>query len=438
MKTLKNFIYLTLIALLAVSCERSYDAPPFTEPTYDKAANITIEQLKKEYGSTKPDAPTLIETDYILKAYVVGNDISGNIFKQLYVQDQTGGINLGVDQSNIYTTHRVGQEVFIELKGLSIVSYGGELQIGYKGTNANRISPLDFEAHVFLNSWPVATNATPTKVDLSNLTDKMVNTVVELDRVYFINGGKKQFTTGDQTTSEILKDENGKSIEVRTSQYSNFAKDMLPEGLGTVCGILGRYNGGWQFIVRSKDDLKNFNGELPKPEAGAIFSETFGTDDVTAKPKIADYKGYAMKEPVVYSGTGDLRMTKAFDNHVWMGAGEANLTIKGINTEGQSNLSLVYDMTANIYADADKANINILKVYYNGTALPVPSVVLDKAGGYGNAYYKVTLDISNMPVGANNTLEFKSSAADNVLGLRLDNIKIVSGSGGTITPTSGK
>ena len=138
MKTYK-FLFLSVLMLgLLFSCTKEYERPPLTEPLYEGAeANITIKKLKEQYKDIIN--PTLIDIDYILKAVVIGNDISGNIFKQLYVQDETGGINLGVDQNSVYTEYRVGQEVYINLKGLYMVKYGGQLQIGYDLTQANRI-----------------------------------------------------------------------------------------------------------------------------------------------------------------------------------------------------------------------------------------------------------------------------------------------------------
>lgn len=430
MKTLKSLFYLLTVLLFITSCSRDFDAPPFTPPHSNLKANITIEELKELYKGTVQGTPVLIETDYILKAYVSAHDGSGNIFKQLYFQDATGGINMGIDANGLSSMYKIGQEVFIKLHGLSMVSYGGELQIGYLGTTANRIPSDKYESYIELNNFPNEKNVEPKVVTIKELTDKDVNTLVRINKVTFPDGGKLQYTNGTATTNRTLKDANNNTIDVRTSNYSTFANDTLPEGTGDIIGILGRYNGGWQFLLRSTADVINFTeggGSTdpdPDPEEGVVFEESFGTADVTAKPKIAEYTGYDNASPIVYEGTGDIRKTTAFDNHIWMAVGEAAFTVKGINTAGKTNLALSYDLTFNIYADGEAANINTVKVYYNGTQVTVPSVVLDKAGGYGNKLYTVTLDISGLEMKANSTLEFKSSSADNLLGIRLDNIKI--------------
>ena len=101
MKTLNKLIWLICSLLVISSCSRDYDLPPLDEPHYTGSeANYTIAKFKESYG--KVTEPTLIDTDFILKATVVANDKSGNIFKQLYIQDETGGLYIGVDQNSVY------------------------------------------------------------------------------------------------------------------------------------------------------------------------------------------------------------------------------------------------------------------------------------------------------------------------------------------------
>ncbi|HCM21948.1 MAG TPA: hypothetical protein DIC46_14525, partial [Porphyromonadaceae bacterium] len=199
------------MAGVLLSCERDYQAPPLTEPEYTGTeANMTIAKLKSLYATISD--PTLIDVDYIIKATVTANDISGNIYKQLYIQDETGGINIGVDQNSIYTDFRVGQEIYLHLKGLYMIVYGEQLQIGYAATNANRIPWEVFNYYIFKNKWPLEENAKPKTIKLSELNDDMVNTLVKLENVYFPDGGKLPFSDTDATTNRTLKDGDGNSI----------------------------------------------------------------------------------------------------------------------------------------------------------------------------------------------------------------------------------
>ena len=435
MNTLKKIICLVLITLSVSSCLREFDRPPILELKYDGKANITIAELKQKYASTQSDAPALIDVDYVINARVTGNDESGNIFKQLYISDESGAINIGIDQNSMYSVLKVGQDVFINLHGFSMVNYGGELQIGFTGTNANRIPWEVFESHIFLNGWPDKKYTNPVSVKIADLKPEMVNMLIELENVYFVNGGKNNFTTNNATTNEIIKDGNGNSVDVRTSSYANFAAEKLPSGSGTVIGLLGRFNGAWQLTVRSMDDIINFGGELPTPvepeppSDKIVFNETFGTGTYPSgnRPKIAEFTDFDMKAPVTYADATDNADIRSItgDNgaHVWLPANrETKLTISGINTAGKTNLTLSYQVAANLYEANSSGNLNAIAVKCNNVVLNVPSTPVSNANGDNAKFYTFTLD--NIPAMENLTIEFSSAADANTIGLRLDNIKI--------------
>ena len=254
-KNLKIIVLLFVAVIFSlISCSDKFEAPPIKMPVYSgQPANITIAEFREQYA-TRPSRTVIVE-DYILRVVIIGNDISGNIYKQIYVADNTGGINIGVDQNSIYASNRVGQEVFIKLKGLASVVYGGELQIGYRGTYANRIPWEIYREHVFFNGFPEVTSARARVVTIPQITDNMVNTLVELRNVSFVNPGAN-FTTNNAVTEEMIIDSDGNTLAVRTSSYCDFANDSLPSGRVTLVGILGRYNGAWQFTLRDKNDIR--------------------------------------------------------------------------------------------------------------------------------------------------------------------------------------
>ena len=424
MKTINKIITLLIFSVTFFSCSRDFDAPPLNEPQYEGEGNISIAELKEKYAEVK-DAQ-LIEFDYVLRATVTANDKSGNIFKQIYVEDKTGGINIGLDQNSMYTTFAVGQELFIELHGLYMVEYGDELQIAYKGTTANRIPWETAQTHLFLNGWPTQ-KVEPTVLTLDQLSDKHVNTFVRVNDIYFQNGGKNTFAKEEGYGEEFIKDAKGNSIMVRTSSYANFSNQILPEGYGDIQGILGRFNGNWQFIIRDVEtDLISFGKEGPTPGPGGeevYFKETFDSGDAGGRPKIADYTGYDNKE-VTYSdasGRADVRALSG-NAHVWLPANsEATLKIEGINTTGGENLVLSYDIAANLYEAGEATDLNVVVVSVEGKERPIESIPVSKDAGDGNKFRTITL--KDIPAKENLTIEFKSTSG-NDKGMRIDNITI--------------
>lgn len=432
MKVLKKSLYLMTAMFIMASCTKDYDAPRLDPPVYEGKANITIKELKDMYASVS--TPTRIESEYIIKARVTGNDKSGNIYKQLYVEDETGALSIGIDQNSIWATHRVGQEVFINLHQLFMLKYGGEMQLGYDATNANRIAWEVYTERVHFNGHPDAAKVQPAVVTINNLGNDMVNTLVRIDGVTFVNGGKQTFTLNDNTTEQAVKDASGNTINVRTSSFSTFAKDLLPEGSGSIVGILGRYNGSWQFTLRDTDDLIDFSpnnnpdpGPGPEPEEQVVMNETFGTGYYPSgnRPKIADFTDFQSPAPIAFadrSSNADIRSMSG-DNgaHVWFPANrDTYLTITNINTSAYQNLELSFQIAANLYNATDAMNLNVMSVTVNGVPLTIPDTPVSNANGDNSKFYTFTFDVASV---ADMTIEFHAGT-ENTLGLRLDNIKI--------------
>ena len=430
---LHRLLLVTTLFLLG-SCVKTYEPPPIIPPNYDGApSNITIAGFREEYAQ-KP-SPTLIEDDLVMKAVVIGNDISGNIYRQLYISDGSGAINIGIEQNSVFATHRVGQELYLHLKGFSSVIYGGELQIGYSGTNANRIPWQIYKDHVFFDGIHDPNNALPVEVTISQLTVEMVNRLVELSDVSFINGGKNNFTTGNNTTDETIIDGENNRLIVRTSSYSDFANDPLPDGKGTLTGILGRYNGNWQLLIRDRNDVGKFSGNKNEENGNGnddgkktFFEETFGKGEYPvagSRMKIADFHDFDMKYPVTYSDPAeecDVRTISGMNAHVWFPARTAMLVVENINSSAYSDIKLSFEIAANLFSASDAIDLNVMSVSCNGTPYPLESTPVSNSRGDNGKYYAFTLE--NIPASAALTIEFKAEGTKNTLGLRLDNIKL--------------
>lgn len=292
MKLLRN-ISLPLIASLALfACERDYDAPLLTEPEYTgPAANITISELRTQNAAATQDVPIIITQDQVLKAVITGNDESGNIFKKIYLQDETGAIEMEVDQSSVYNYYPVGQTVYVDLNGLSISVYGDEQQLGHPEGYLFRTPWEDFEKHVSKDGWANPENAKPVVIDdistINAAPDNYKFKLVQFTGVTFQNGGKGIFAPEDGYGEENITDSHGNTIMIRTSNYASFAGNKLPEGKGNITGILGRFNGTWQLTLRTANDVSDFTGsneeggneggETPSGETKTILEETFAS-----------------------------------------------------------------------------------------------------------------------------------------------------------------
>lgn len=445
MKLSNKFSLLLLASSFAfTACERDYDAPPLAEPEYTgPAANLTIAELREQCAAATEDAPIIITQEQVIKAIVTANDESGNIFKKIYLQDETGAIEMEVDQNSVYNYYPVGQTVYVDLNRLSISVYGDEQQLGHPDGYLYRTPWEDFQTHVQKDGWAKPEEVVPIVIDdistVNTNVDQYKFRLVQFTNVSFENGGKNPFAPEENYGEENIVDSHGNTLMVRTSSYANFASDILPEGRGNVTGILGRFRGTWQLTLRTIDDVADFTGtnddeggETDNPVTeNAIFSETFGTPEKNGDywPYVNDYNGFDNPKDMFEdeSGKTSVRIVSNYTN-IWFPTGsDINFKIKGINTQGATTATLEYEVGTNVYDPGENQDLNTLKVRCNGTELEIPSKVVTGDDKEGNIPNKITID--NVSVSDDTTLEFYTTASDNTYGLRLYSVKLYTGEG---------
>ena len=251
------------LAIMTGCVKQNFDEPPIIIPHYKGTANATIDTLLKLYG-THPDT-LLITQNIIIKGIIVGNDESGNIYKKFYLQDNSGGIDVEIDATNLYTQYKLGQRVFIECKGLYLGLYGGALELGYPYNGSiGRMPGSVASAHIFLDSLP---GKKPVPIVLNLLNPpffKYINMLVAIPDVRFPDAGQP-FVTGGVTTSRPVGDAfgnpltmDGNSVILYNSSYATFANNLLPQGIGTLQGIFTVFTTKYEFLVRDLSDLVNF------------------------------------------------------------------------------------------------------------------------------------------------------------------------------------
>lgn len=437
-----------LLALAFTACDRDYDMPPLNEPSFElpsDAQTITVKELRAKYAAATSDAAINITDSLFLRARISGDDRSGNIFKTLYVQDETGGISFLVDQSSVYNDYPAGQEVIIDLKGLCISVYGDEQQIGHPDGYLYRTPYEDFKAHVHKNGWPDE-SLIPIKEfsNISRLSDDTEGnkfTLIRLTGVHFTDGGNANFAEANGYGTHDLADQYGNTISVRTSNYADFAAQRLPVGTGNVIAILGRFRGAWQLTIRSIDDVYGFDGKdpdgnvtpepEPDPEEGTvIFNETLGTTiiekDGNYWPYLKDFTGWV--SGMTFTDVNSTLSARAVNskNNIWFPAGKDNdLKIEGFSTTGYSSLTLTYEIAANLYNNLGEQDAAAMAGTFNGQAFATPSQTLSGPGGDNNKFYTITVELPVSAASASSELHFTTSASANTAGLRLANIKLV-------------
>lgn len=298
MKKIK-FIALAFLALTLGSCMGdSYADPDLTDkvPAAPYGNNslreknvISIADLKTQFATVIANSSyKLIEKDMMIKAVVTGNDVSGNIYNQVSVQDASGAIIIAINGSGLSGYLPVGQEILVNLKGLYIGSYKKLPQIGGVNTKISdgTLSMGKIERAVWNQHFKIlnpgeadASTVEPEEFDKTKLTDKAymeanVCKLMTLKKVKFASAnGTNVWAPKDTNTSlELIDAESGKKINssnlvVRNSGYSKFANEVVPQGVFDITGIFTRFGDTWQIVLRNTDDLKaaQTGGTLEKP-----------------------------------------------------------------------------------------------------------------------------------------------------------------------------
>lgn len=271
----------------------SGDTPAYGNNTLQEKNVVSIAELKEKYGITKDMINDTVRIDdgIQIKGVVTGNDAEGNIYNEIALQDETGGILVCIAQGGLCGQIQVGQEILIDLGGLYIGAYRSQPQIGVpytststsgaKSTYPSRIARAEWQTRFKLIGKPDAKKLVAKEFDYESLKGnetelyKYAGCLVKATGVGFAKAdGKTTYapkSEGASTGYGVMrafknmttgKDYTTNEFGVRTSCYSDFAAEKLPEGKLTVTGILTcyksqtKYKATAQILMRQQSDVQ--------------------------------------------------------------------------------------------------------------------------------------------------------------------------------------
>jgi Family of unknown function (DUF5689)/Domain of unknown function (DUF5017) len=284
MLNIKNVRVAAVLAMLtlAVACVKTeFDEPPVTGSPVDLTANTTIKALKALHVT--PEGIDRINDDLIIKAIVVADDRSGNYYKTIVIQDETGGIEVKFNDGFLYNQYPIGREIYIKVKGMILTDYNGlpQLQGGTKEEAGveEAVGITEAQARTQVLRGLVGQTVTPRTITMSEVSNPdYVNTLVNLVDVQYIKADTGK-TYADAVTknslNRTLQDCNSQELIVRTSGFADFAATKTPGGKGTITGILSAFGSTPQLYIRNLADVNManqrcviFTGGGPKGSAG--------------------------------------------------------------------------------------------------------------------------------------------------------------------------
>lgn len=299
MKSLKYIFMAVAVSMSFASCMDGDDGlfnddwkaietseAPYGNNSLTEEGVTTIAKLKAYPAYAKAISDNKYEQityDIKIKGRVVGNDIAGNIYKEVYIQDATGAIKIGVNKAGLSGYMAIGQEILVDLKGLYIGGYGGFGQIGapYNG-GIGRMAESIWMNHFKLIGSPDQSQVKPVEFTANSANDNtMQGKLVVLKNVTFKNAdGTQTFITGkrESATSNYYHQEiDGfpSNVIVRTSTYADFGASTLPfdkeagkKVAKDIIGVASKFGDTWQIMIRQTSDIADAGSvEVAEEEA---------------------------------------------------------------------------------------------------------------------------------------------------------------------------
>lgn len=283
MKTKKYILFALAVLGLTTSCMKGdWDAPSPEDgmASYGnqdiKATNLkTIAEVKELYANEiNNNSLAQITQPMQIQGIVTGNDVGGNIYNSLYIQDNTGAIVISIGQGGLYGQFAEGNSVLIELNGLYVGGYGKQPQIGTIYNDPKKAEPVPQVGRMTRYLWndhyklidPIpGLEAKPLEVKFSLMPlniEEYCGRLITLKGVELKDAdGMAVFAPSDGSVSLTANCANRpikglSDVVLRTSTYADFAKYPLPTGRVDITGVASRYNDTWQFLMRDYNDIQ--------------------------------------------------------------------------------------------------------------------------------------------------------------------------------------
>ena len=271
MKKLKIALGLLILSAALHSCiKEKYDNPPdSSQINPNVVANVSIADLSNMILNAGAGSYHQFTGDSMIGGIVTADDRTGNFYKQIVIQDSTGGIVIALDRVNLYVDYPVGRQIFINLKNLELVDYKGIPEIVFNTVNASgniTVTPVPsglFDTTVIKGSYPHT--VTPVKIRFSDIqslgTGYCINRLVTFENMEFDSTSLNLLYASPSIissgTNRIVHDcPFTSSMVMYNSGYATFQPVGIPDGKGTITGIFSVYNTTPQFLIRDTSDVQ--------------------------------------------------------------------------------------------------------------------------------------------------------------------------------------
>lgn len=242
-------IIISLSLMLATSCSDATSGEYASRPH----GTVSIAHLKTMATTTS----RLITDDISIEGYVVVNDLFGEYYKSIVISDESGGIEICVNSDHTATDFPVSARIVVQCSGLAVGSYGGRVMLGaapQREYTVDRIAESDFCRYFIVDcNNPYAPQPTP--ITIAELNASHISNYVSISDVSFTTQSGMRWCDKDPiggdyiSTERTATDQNGDTITIRTIAGCTYADEIIPDGNGTLYGIVEYFNGSYALRI---------------------------------------------------------------------------------------------------------------------------------------------------------------------------------------------
>lgn len=277
--TIRPFLLIVLLFFASCVPDDEFEVPDPDEQEVD------LPEANAELGSVlgaifqSPEEIITFEEDIIVEAYVVSSDEAGNFYKEIIVQDKpenpTAGVAIQVNRNSYFETFNFGRKILINLKGLSLGQNNGIAMLGIAHGKLVEPIPQSLVSSHLIRT-PETAEIVPLPVKAIEFNDHLENLYVKVTNVQFSSflvNSENPYSFAGENNDEfdgerlVVSCTGDFSFILSTSTFAEFKTFTLPEGSGSMTGILTRdfYDEKFTIYVNSPEDI-NFEGERCDPE----------------------------------------------------------------------------------------------------------------------------------------------------------------------------
>lgn len=240
MRTIARISLLTLPVLLTLpaGCDRATQ-PEFTvRPPEPQNSVAYLKSLCDGKSSVA------IAQDITIRGFVTANDLYGEFHRTIVVEDASGGIAIAAEGSPLADLYPFGIVATVRCNGLTLCDYGGKIQLGTTpGDGGAGCIPREELARYIRTEPPGGETPSAQLLTFDAVSARHIDTRVRFDDVRFADAGKTWCDTDPETgravaTEREIVDTRGRTFTVRTAATCVYAKEPLPQGTGSLYGII--------------------------------------------------------------------------------------------------------------------------------------------------------------------------------------------------------